>query len=132
MIQPSQDTIVRQTSTTQMWIENGILYSQVRNYVIINEEDAIENDALRQEMLDGRSIPILVDMRKIRFISEKARRQTKNSADKNNLKVIAILVESQMTKLLGSFALKVNRPKVETKLFTDEKLALQWLESYKD
>ena len=43
----------------------------------------------------------------------------------------AFLVRSLAVRLVANFFINVTKPKVKTRLFTDEKKALKWLESMK-
>jgi len=44
----------------------------------------------------------------------------------------AFLVKSLAVRLVANFFIQVTKPKVKTRLFTDENLALQWLLQQKD
>jgi hypothetical protein len=44
----------------------------------------------------------------------------------------AFLVKSLAVRLVANFFIQVTKPKVKTRLFTDESLALQWLLQQKD
>jgi len=43
----------------------------------------------------------------------------------------AFLVQSLGVRIVANFFIKITRPKIPTKLFTDEKAAINWLINYK-
>lgn len=118
------------TRTTRYKIENNILISRVIPFTIINIKDAEENEKARMQLIGDNKYPILLDIRKMRYIDEEARKYTQQAADRNNLLAAAILIESDLSKLLGNFALTINKPDIPTRLFSSEETAIEWLKNF--
>lgn len=70
----------------------------------------------------------LIDLRKVFFIDSKAR-EYGAAQFREHVAGQAILIESSFSSYFANLFLKFSRPKVPTKLFTDENEALVWLKA---
>lgn len=125
-----KDRPVKSTSTTHYWLmDNNILYSKVVEGAKIQLDDALENERARVELLGGKVVPIIIDIRGIKEISYEARKHSQKSGPTSGIYAAAIMVSSTISKVVGSFAIGLNQPAIPTKLFTDVDKAITWLQS---
>ena len=74
---------------------------------------------------NGKRQPLLADIRKVKTLTREARVFFDNVTDK--FSALALLAGSPATQLMVNFFLGMSRPKVPTRMFTDEEKALAWL-----
>ena len=107
------------TSTTEYWKveEEDILYGNILPGAVLDVEQVQENADKRMELLDiNRPIPSILDITKIDKITKEGR--ALSSTLTNGLSCIALIVGSGLSKIIGNYALMLNRPKIPLKLFT--------------
>ncbi|MBI5477576.1 MAG: hypothetical protein HY906_01900 [Deltaproteobacteria bacterium] len=78
----------------------------------------------------GRSVPILIDARRAGPITREAREFFVGDRPTTGTAALAFLVGSPVTRAIGSFFLKVQRPRVPSSLFTSEAHAMVWLRGF--
>ena len=87
---------------------------------------AKESVAAIATLTQGKSSPLLVDMRTVRFTDLEARAYY--SGPRNTAtKAIALLVGSPVSRVIADFFLRINKPSIPTRMFTSEAEALEWL-----
>jgi len=69
-----------------------------------------------------------VDSTELLFMTNEARNYF-GQQDKSTVLAIAVLIKSKIQESIGNFYLKFSRPKIPTKLFTNEEEAHQWLKT---
>lgn len=69
----------------------------------------------------------LVDARELTYMSSEAR-QVFARQDATNVSGIAVLVRSSLQRTMGNVYLSVARPRLRTRLFSDESEATAWLQ----
>ncbi len=106
---------------------HGFIISRVSPLAEVELEHAMENTRKVHEISGDQVYPILVDIRKIRSISKEARDHFAMRDRKPGVVAIALLVSSPLSRIIGNFFLGLNQPKVPTKLFTDEGMAVDWI-----
>jgi hypothetical protein len=105
--------------------------------VIYNDKLAISLDIAKQcvkeriEFSKGKSYPMLVDARGIKTI-DKAARDYLAVEGIEFVTAGAFIIGSAVTRILGNIFLMINKPKIPTRLFTNEVEALAWLSQYKN
>ena len=110
--------------------KEGIVITRVRKNANIGIKEANENSIAVLRLNKGKKCPLLVDTRKIRSITKEARDHFAMKNRSGNVNSIAILVDSPLSRVIGNFFMGLNRPKVATKLFTDEEEAMAWLRKF--
>jgi len=85
----------------------------------------------RTELANNRSFPILSDFRKVKSGSRKARERLSEKDGGEKVSAVAVLVSSNVHKVLFNFFNSIYKAPAPTKLFTDKEKALEWLEQYK-
>lgn len=113
----------------KMWRQEGIIYVKFIDKLDMSLENAQSGVKARVKLSEGMSYPVLIDMRGIKSVTKEAREYLADEGAKL-IKAGALIVGSPLNRTLGNIFLWVNKPKVPTRLFTDEEEALKWLEQY--
>ena len=109
---------------------DGICHSIVANGSEITLPDAEKNSQLVAAISKGIKPPILVDIREISSITKEARDHFAMKERESGVSAIALHIKSPVSRVIGNFYLGLSRPKVPTRLFTSEKMAILWLRKY--
>ncbi|MEY2867688.1 MAG: hypothetical protein RIR01_88 [Bacteroidota bacterium] len=115
----------------EFWLENGILFSKFREGVEIDVERMKGVVRLREEISNGENQCWLYDLGNVKFITKEAR----DYADKygqNYLKVVAVIVDSHITKFIYNTYIKLKKPIMPFLVFTNREKAVEWLLEMKD
>lgn len=109
--------------------EGDILHCIFVNCPNMNLEIAKHIVQQRKAVAAGKSYPCLVDMREILSATQDSRDYFANEGAEG-VKAGALLIGSQVTKMLANLFMIINRPKTPTKMFTNEKAAREWLKKF--
>jgi hypothetical protein len=119
----------RETEYTRIQIKEDILHCIFINCPDMTLDIARHCVQSRMAAAEGKSYPCLVDMRDMTTATSEAREYfAKEGAEGVNAG--ALLIGSQVTKMLANLFMLVNRPKTPTRMFTDERVAREWLKKY--
>lgn len=113
-----------------MWVEDGVFHIVVLNdsFTLDMAEECVRE---RIRITQGKSYPMRSDSINVINFEKEARSYLAHDDQVLNLNAGAILIESQLQKILGNFFLFINKPAVPACLFTDREKALAWLEQFK-
>jgi hypothetical protein len=114
----------------QFWIKEGILFFEYRPNVVIDLTIAHQIVADRIQMQNEKSYPVLCDIRGV-VDSDKAARDYLAQSGSVLAKAVSIVTNQSVSLIMTSFYLKICKPSVPTKIFTDDSSALAFLETYK-
>ncbi|RTZ02734.1 hypothetical protein EKL98_12810 [Flavobacterium bomense] len=114
----------------QFWIMDGILFFEYRPNVVIDLTIAHRIVADRIQMQKEKSYPVLCDIRGV-VDSDKAARDYLAQSGSVLAKAVSIVTNQSVSLIMTSFYLKICKPSVPTKIFTDDSSALAFLETYK-
>jgi hypothetical protein len=108
-------------------LEPGIIENTIFPGAFLEEADmhVIKNNNLA--LTKGKRYVVLVSSGYLAGISKEARELTASKDYVVNTLAKAIILENTGHQLIGNFYLKVNKPHIKTKLFTDREKALKWL-----
>ena len=125
-----RDVKLVETDYVKMVLKKGIFYMYYKSLkqLDLNIAKAIVKERLA--FVDGESYPSLFDIQKVEHSTKDARDYM---ADEGNDLVLAsaIMVGSPVLRMMANFFIMVNKPKNPTRMFTDEKSAVEWLEQFK-
>ena len=121
------------TRTAIQWLDDDGIGRRV-NLPDSNEtlSDAIENIAACTELSGGRSTLALIDGRNMKSITKEAREYYTGEETVKITKACALLVSSPLTRTIGNFFFKINKPKYPMKLFSSEIEAIAWLKGFEE
>ena len=118
-----------ENSFAQFWISDGILFFEYKSHIAIDLRAAQLIVADRIRFQNGVSYPIFCDARGILEMDKPARDFLAQSGS-ILAKAVGLLVHQQVSSSMSSFYLRVNKPRVPTKSFTDKASVLSFLASY--
>ncbi len=108
----------------------GFIVARVDRGVDMDGNDAREALAATHRVAGDRSRPVLVDLRGIRSQSREAREFFASDEVTRSTRAVALLVASPVSKVIGNFFIRLREQPVPTRLFGDEREAIDWLLGY--
>jgi len=116
-------------------------YRTADNFIYLNSEQEnvpLELEHMKSSYLylkelstqENRSLKVLVDFSKVRRIAKETREYMRSAEAKSfspYIKGTALITNSQFSKMLGNFVLGTLKGDQETRLFTNEEKATDWL-----
>jgi len=118
-----------ETQYLKIKLEDGIIFCEFTHKLNMDLDIAKHCVIERLAYSNGQSYPCLINMKKIKSLSKEAREYLAKEGTQL-VTVGAILSHSTFTRLIANIFLTVNKPKVPTKLFNDEQVAIEWLKKY--
>ena len=115
----------------EYWIENGVLFLVYKRRLIMTLDVAKKIVEDRLKVSNGVSRPMFLDARNFLSTNRETMKYYKTKEVVQFVTAGAGLLGSYLGWLAGSIFIALEKPLVPTKLFTDEKKALKWLEKYK-
>lgn len=85
----------------------------------------------RLKKYSDKAYPFLINIKQVKFVSKEARDFLASEKGCEKVSASAILINSAVESMLGNFFMRINRPLVPTRLFTDENAAIKWLSTFK-
>jgi hypothetical protein len=108
--------------------EDGLVIVKIRDNAYQSIEDAKANLATAISATAGRRRPLLIDIRTAQPLDADARHHYSGQTLVDGFSALALLVESSpFGRMMGNVYLRVARPGVPSRLFTEERRALEWL-----
>ncbi len=120
-----------ETRSCILWLdEHNITREVFKEGVEIDVEDTLEILEARKKLLNGKKGPILADIRRLKSTTKAARDSGRHEEGARITTAFGILVGSPVSRMIGALFLRVVKPIYPTRLFTDEKEALEWLKGF--
>ncbi len=107
-----------------------IVKARVKDHVTIDLKEAQEMIETLLKITPDCSRPLLVNLGKLTYITKPARDFFQNNNRKPAAPAVALIANSQITKFIGNFYISFNKPRIPTKLFSNEKNAVKWLKKF--
>jgi hypothetical protein len=127
----SENTKVIELKAYTTWMgHDGIGRTKVKPLSEVTINDAKENSMAVNSLSNGNDFPLLIDTREIRSITKEARDFFSMNNRESHVIAFAILIDSPLSKIIGNFFMGLNKPRVPVRLFTSEKEAISWLQSF--
>jgi hypothetical protein len=121
-----------ETEYGKFYFENGIVHCIYNQNITIDLETITEAIQHRVSLSEGKSRPVLIDARGIKYWTRDAKKYSMSSKDALYLiKASAPLVNSMALKISINWAIKFFPSGVPMRVFNDKEIALNWLEKYK-
>ncbi len=123
---------MRQTGTAQIALsEQGILIVRIHRGAQQTAADALENLAATMSVGAGKRRPLLVDITGSPPLDAETRHLYSGKSLVAGFTALALLVEgSPLGPMMGNVYLRVARPGIPTRVFTNEARAHEWLLGY--
>mgnify|MGYP000864554572 CR=1 FL=1 len=128
MMTPPPDALI--SPSGPIWLnEDGIIIT-ITTATYQTLEDAKVNMEYSKKMTAGTPRPMLVDMSKVRSINKEAREEYVKKIDEPFITAVALLTNSNISRMVGNFFIGLNNMQIPAKLFTDPEKARVWLLQY--
>ncbi|MBL7922115.1 MAG: hypothetical protein JNJ40_17505 [Bacteroidia bacterium] len=111
-------------------LEDAVIEIYIKSGIVAETEDLEELKKISSEIAGNKPYVILVTSGELSSFSKEARELSASKTFITNAKAKAIIVDSIAKKIIGNFYLKVNKPYLHTKLFSEREKALQWLRTF--
>lgn len=123
-----------ETSTQRLYwdSENELVWGEVFAN-IDTVEHAIENIDAQERIRDNMNIQktrVIIDISSVFEISKEARDYFANERTASIQRATGLLIGSPVSRIIGNFFLGLNKPITPTRLFTDPKEAIKWLNTF--
>lgn len=121
---------VFETNYVSLWIDDGILFSIYKKQIVIDKDVAQKIVKDRIEFTKGKSYPIIIDFTNLKSATKEAR-DYMNDPQGGLVGLLrgAFLSNSVVTTVFINLYLKINKPTIPTKFFTNKKEAIDWLKN---
>lgn len=124
-------TEVIETRTGRSWLRHdGILQAESHPDSEHRLQDAIENLAASARLARGVQRPALICLRQIKSMNREARQYYSGPESAKLFVAAALLIDSPVARVIGSFFLGLNKSSIPTRVFSSETEAIDWLRSY--
>lgn len=122
-------TRTRKTRTVAIeFREHGILHIRALDGQSQSTSDALENLEICRRLLDGKKVPVLVDIRESGVLEREARRVYSRQVEFALAQ--AMVVSSPFSRIAANLFMRVASPSYPTKMFTSTERAEQWLKGF--
>jgi hypothetical protein len=111
------------------WIEADIVYFVYKPNVVVSLEAARKIVEDRVRFQDREDFPIYCDIRGMKSADKEARNYLAKEGS-SYARAVAVVVDSPMSKIIGNIYLGLNKPITPSRLFTDEKDAVEYLKQF--
>ena len=116
-----------ETSTARVSLfEPGIVLIEFREGVAVELQHAAEIIAAAAKLSRGMRHGNIVDVRKLRYMSKDSRDLFARQ-ESSTVSAVAVLAKSSLQRSLGNVYLSVSRPRIPSRLFSNEHDAAAWI-----
>lgn len=126
-----KDPNIRSTEYLYLFIEDGILHCVYKDIALVDLNIAATCVKDRLDFIGNKVYPSLFDITRIKQSTKEARDYMANEGNEQ-VSASAILISSPMLRMTANFYIMVNKPKNPTRMFTDQKSAVDWLAQFKN
>ena len=121
------------TKTARIQLDDrGLVIVRVNNGAQQSLENAKENLAVAVSETRGTRRPLLIDIRRARPLEADARHHYSGQTLVDAFSALALLVEaSPFGRMFGNVYLRIAKPGIPTRLFSDETEATKWLNGHR-
>jgi hypothetical protein len=113
----------------RFWIADNILFFEYKPNTVIDLKVATSVVTDRIHFQNGRSFPVLCDIRGI-ISTEKAGRDYLAQFGSILTLAVGLIMDEKVSLTISSFYVKINKPTVPTKIFTKQEEALGYLKEF--
>jgi hypothetical protein len=121
-----------ETRTTKMWLDDEGIIRIVTKPGITKQtlSDAVENMEAVEKLRQGKKRPLFIDLRAAMSTDAEGRRYYSRGELAENFSAGAFIIESPLSRVIGSLFLGVSKPPFPVMLFNLPEKALDWLRGF--
>ena len=122
-----RENLVIENISYSFTFKNGIFILKYADNITLSLEIAKSVVALRKELTGHIHRPCLINISGIRSVTEEATHYLLSHDATDKISALAIIINSEIEKLLANFYTSIGTPSIPTKVFDDELSAVRWL-----
>jgi hypothetical protein len=107
----------------------GILIAELKSE-IVDLKIAKASVTHRLQQYNDKDYPLFINIKAVKHITKDARDYLASKEGCHKVASCAIIINSNVTRVLANYFIMINKPLVPTKVFTNEEGAKQWLSDY--
>ncbi len=115
----------------EIWCEDGIVFTVYKKDTVLSLEVSKQSVLDRLKVSDNRPMPFCCDIRNVVTTDTKARKYMASREAVEYITAGAFLIDNEIMRLAGNIFIKIDKPLVPAKLFTDRDKAITWLQQFK-
>lgn len=108
-------------------ITPSIVENVILEYTSIDTEEVLKIKEANKQLTDGRPYAVLVNSGLFTSITKEARELSASTEFAQMTIAKALLVHSLGHRIVGEFYIKINKPLIKTKVFSNRDKAIEWL-----
>lgn len=108
-------------------LEPGLVENTLREGITIEPDDVLAFKQANENLAAGHNYAVLVDFSEVVSVTREAKELVASKEFKRKAIAQALLINSLGQKIVANFYLRVNKPHLPTKAFTDRGKALEWI-----
>lgn len=109
-----------------------ILENTVKDKATLNVDAVKDSKRVNMELTKGNPYAYLATMGEFSQVTSEAKKLLSSKGITENTVAKALLIQSLSDRIMANFYLKLNKPYVTTKIFTDKLKAIVWLQQQLD
>lgn len=122
------DAKIKETSTALLEYKDNIMYVRIIENAELTKKTVREQREGQSELAGEEPFGVLVDGTLTATVTKGAREEMATNVPPNRKATAIVTNNNMVTRLLGNFYMKLNKPTIPTRLFEQEVEALQWLQ----
>jgi len=107
------------------------IYIGTIKYPVVDLEISKNISEKRLKIQKGIPSPILSNIKSVKTVTKEARDFMASESGCEGVIAAAVLIDSTIGSMIGNFFIRISKPLRPTRIFTNEKDAIKWLEQYK-
>ena len=119
---------VKTPSATIRVVGHNIVENIIHDNVTIDREDVLAIKEANMSLTKGNQYAILVNAGPFSSITREARELSASKEFSEQTRAKALLVSSLGHRIVGQFYIRINKPHIKTKIFSERSAAMDWLE----
>ncbi len=108
---------------------DGILHIKCEPNTHMTIEEGKASTKMGLELIDGKPRPLLCDLTNVVKMTRDCRQYFAGPEHATIFSKCALIISSPISRIIGNFFLRANRPLKPTRLFTNKEEALNWLKN---
>lgn len=121
------NSIVELKKVSAQIIEDGIVLNHFKSGENIEVEDFYELSKVNYHLVKSKPYTVLASAEELTSFSVEARELVASKKFAGIAIAKALLISGLSQRIIGNFYIRVNKPYINTKLFTDREEAIKWL-----
>lgn len=115
----------------EIWFENGVVHIVYKPGCVLNINNIKPIVEDRIKVSNEKVSPILIDLRNVVSSDNGTRSYLATPYAEKYLNAGAMLINNEIQRLLMNLYLKIDKPNLPARVFTNREKALAWLEQFK-